>query len=74
MSDSNGERLVESRVTYSTELGGKFYIVENVPARVNADTGERYFSPQVVERLHEIIRQNKPPSRTIETPVYDFEE
>ena len=30
---------------------GKFYIVENVPARVNEETGEQFFFPDTVERL-----------------------
>ena len=33
------EKLTEQLVTYSIELDGKFYIVENVPARVNEETG-----------------------------------
>jgi YgiT-type zinc finger domain-containing protein len=41
----NGEeKLVERRVTYTLEHEGKFYIVENVPARVNEETGEQFFS------------------------------
>jgi hypothetical protein len=30
------EKLVEQKVTYTLLKEGKFYIVENVPARVNA--------------------------------------
>ena len=45
------EKLVERRVTYTLEHEGKFYIVENVPARVNEETGEQFFSPITVERL-----------------------
>jgi hypothetical protein len=37
-------KLVERRVTYTLEHEGKFYIVENVPARVNQETGDQ-FSP-----------------------------
>ncbi len=37
------EKLVERRVTYTLERKGKFYIVENVPARVNEETGEQFF-------------------------------
>jgi hypothetical protein len=35
-------------------------------------TGEQFFSPQTVERIHQIIRSRKNPSRTISTLVYDF--
>ncbi len=36
------EHLVDKRVTYTLEIEGKFYVVENVPARVNEETGEQY--------------------------------
>jgi hypothetical protein len=46
--------------------------VENVPARVNTQTGEQFFSPQTVEHLQKIILEHKRPIRTIETPVFEF--
>lgn len=66
------EPLVEQKVTYILELEGKFIIIENVPARVNVETGERYFSPEVVERLQQTIWEEKKPDRVIETPVFEF--
>ena len=68
------ERLVERRVTYTLEHGGKFYIVCNVPARVNEETGEQFFSPSTVERLQSVILHHPNPTRIIETPVYDYAE
>ena len=68
------EYLVEQRVTYTLEHEGRFYVVENVPARVNEETGEQYFAPATVEGLYEAILGEQPPSRVIETPVYDFNE
>jgi hypothetical protein len=54
------------------EINGKFVIIENVPARVCVETGEQLFSPETVERLQEIIGTESQPSRTIETPVFEF--
>jgi hypothetical protein len=68
------EHLVEQRVTYTLEHEGRFYVVENVPARVNEETGEQYFAPATVARLYEAILGGQPPRRLIETPVYDFGE
>ena len=45
------EHLVEQNVTYHIEIDGQLLIVENVSARVNIETGERYFAPETVERL-----------------------
>ena len=68
------EKLVDRRVTYMLEHEGRFYIVENVPARVNEETGEQFFSPVTVERLQKTIWQSGKPSRIIETPVYEYSE
>ncbi len=66
------EPLVEKRVTYTLELNGKFFLVENAPARVNEETGEQFFSPSIVEHLQQIILDGKEPDRVIETPVYSY--
>lgn len=72
MSVRHEERLVEQRVTYTLEMESKFYIVENVPARVNEETGEQFFSPSTVENLQSMVRENAEPSKVIETPVYNY--
>jgi YgiT-type zinc finger domain-containing protein len=66
------ETFVEKKVTYAIELDGKFIIVENVPARVCVETGERFFSPETVERLQQTIWGKRKPRRVIETPVFEF--
>lgn len=66
------ENLVDRQVTYTLLKSGKFYIVENVPARVNPETGEQFFSPHTVEQLQRIIDGGLPPVRMVQTPVYEF--
>jgi hypothetical protein len=66
------EKLVESTVTYTLFKDGQLYVIENVPARVDEETGEQYFSPQTVEQLQSIITEHRKPSRFIRTPVYEF--
>jgi hypothetical protein len=68
------EFLIEDRVTYTLQLNGKFYLVENVPARVNEETGEHFFSPSTVQYLQQLILSGKDPDRMIETPVYKYSE
>lgn len=70
--NSRQETLMEQEVTYTLEVNGKFFIIENVPARVCVETGERFFAPETVECLQKIIWENKQPKRVIETPVFDF--
>ena len=72
MSDKHNETFVESKVTYTVERDGKLFVVENVPARVCVETGEQLFSPETVEKIQRILREEKDPKRMIETPVYEF--
>ncbi len=66
------EQLVEKRVTYSLELNGKFFLIENVPARVNEETGEQFFAPSTVAFLQQIILDGQEPKCIIQTPVYSY--
>jgi len=65
------ETFVDTNVTYAIEMDGRFVLVENVPARVCVETGERLFSPETVERLQATIWEKKP-NRFVETPVFQF--
>ncbi len=58
---SKTESLVERRVTYTLEIDGKLYVVENVPTRVDEETGEQFFSPSTVERLQAIVLGQEEP-------------
>jgi YgiT-type zinc finger domain-containing protein len=66
------ETFVESKVNYVLEMDGEFVIVENVPARVCLETGERLFAPETVERLQQLAWKRKKPSRKVEVPVFEF--
>ncbi|MFM9962356.1 MAG: YgiT-type zinc finger protein [Planctomycetaceae bacterium] len=61
------EEFVETRATFTLQAGDKLVLIENVPARVCVQTGERPFAPDVVERLREIVWDQKCPVRVIET-------
>jgi hypothetical protein len=66
------QRFVERLVSYTLEIEGRFVVIEHVPARVDEETGERFFDPATVERLQQIVWSGDRPSRTIEMPVYEF--
>ena len=55
--DAWNEQLEEQMVTYHIEVAGKLVLVEHVPARVNIETGERYFSLETEERLQRAVWQ-----------------
>jgi len=66
------ETLTAQKVTYSLEIDGRFVLIENVPAQVNVETGERLFAPETVQRLQQMVWKQNQPVRTIETPVFEF--
>ena len=66
------ETLVEQKVRYIIEFGGKVFVIENVPARVCLETGEQFFSPATVERLQKTVWESETPRRMIETAVFEF--
>lgn len=70
--ESSDEEFVEQNVTYTLQTAGRFVVVENVPARVSLRTGERFFSPDTVERLQQIVWEQKAPVRVVETPVFQY--
>ncbi len=66
------EKFVEQKVTYTLQVNGQLIVIENVPARVNTETGEQLFSPYTVEHLQEMVWQQKKPKRVMQVPVYEF--
>jgi len=71
-SEERTDKLVSEKVTYTLVKDGQFYIIENVPARVDVETGDQFFSPKTVENLHQIILGQRKPVRTVQTPVFNF--
>jgi YgiT-type zinc finger domain-containing protein len=73
MNEKRPAQTMENRqVTYMIEVDGRIILVEHVPARVCVETGEQFFSPATVERIHAIIGGERKPTRTVQTPVYEF--
>ena len=66
------ETLTEQKVSYILEFNGKIFVIENVPARVCLETGERFFAPATVEQLQKTIWESENPKRVIEAKVFEF--
>ena len=66
------ETLVEKQVTYTLNLNGQIILIENVPARVNEETGEQFFAPATVERLQQTILNQQEPDHFVRIPVYNY--
>ena len=59
MSLGDVESLVDRQVTYTLEVNGEFFLIENVPARIDLDSGEQFFSPIIVEQIQQTILDQK---------------
>jgi len=70
--DLCGGKVEKKLVSYTLFYEGHWIIVENVPAKVCRQCGEKLFSPPTVERLQKIIWGKKKPQRKIKTPVFDL--
>lgn len=74
MHEGPEDQIVQQNVTYTLKMDSKFYVVENVPARVDEETGEQFFASSTVEHLQETILGQAKPSKVIETLVYKYRE
>ena len=72
MSNPMPEPLVDAQVTYTIELNGQVFMIENVPARVNEETGEQLFAPSTVESIQQLILNRRTPDRLTEVPVLNY--
>ncbi len=66
------ENLVEKQVTYTLNLNGQVILIENVPARVNEETGEQFFAPSTVEQLQKTLLEQPEPDHFVQVPVYNY--
>lgn len=66
------ETLVEKQVTDTLNPNGKIVLIENVPARVNEETGEQFVSPSTVERLQQTVLDRKEPDHFVQVPMYNY--
>lgn len=67
-----GGKLEKKFVTFYYEEGGKYLLVENVPAEVCTKCGEKIYSPKVTDELLKFARDKFKPVKSIKIPVFDF--
>lgn len=64
--------LEEKRVTVDFRWGDKLVIIENVPAKVCNECGERYYSAKVVREMEQIAKEERK-ERELRVPVVALE-
>lgn len=67
------EKAQEERyVTLTMTRGGRWYIFENVPARVCPNCGHRYFNGPLMLELERMITENPERARPIEAWAFSL--
>lgn len=64
--------LREELVRYVQEFEGRIVVIENVPADVCTQCGEKLFRPDVAEKVQQIVWGKVKPNKPIEAESYDF--
>lgn len=67
-----GGRVENKKVTFVYEDEHKCLLVENVPAEVCAQCGEKTYTPDVTDEILKFAKDQFKPARTIRVPVFDF--
>ncbi|MBU0693606.1 MAG: YgiT-type zinc finger protein [Candidatus Omnitrophica bacterium] len=67
-----GGNIHEQMVTAVKEHEGEVFIVENVPAGVCTQCGEREYNATVASKLESILKERKAVQRKELVPVADF--
>ena len=60
--------------TYVQEYEGRVVIIENVPAEVCTECGEKFIRPEVAEKIQRLVWEQPAPKRRADVPVYDLAE
>lgn len=64
--------LEKRLVRHIHERDGTVVLIENVPALVCTQCGERAFAPEVVEKIRQTVWQDLEPNGTVMAELYDF--
>ena len=64
----------EQLIRYVQEYDGQVVIIENVPAHVCAQCGEKLIRPEVAEKIQRLVWERPSPKRSATVPVYDLAE
>lgn len=67
-----GGDVEAQKVTFVYDIDGEYFFVENVPAEVCTQCGEKTYSPKVTDKLIRLAKKKLKPARKLEVPVFDY--
>ncbi|KAF5426249.1 hypothetical protein C5S39_15135 [Candidatus Methanophagaceae archaeon] len=67
-------KVIEKRVGVDFRWGDELMVIEDVPAEVCQQCGEKYFSPEVYKTMENLVKTKEKTVRHIAIDVILFEE
>ncbi len=67
-------KLQLQRVTRAQEYQGRWIVIENLPALVCRQCGERFYTPEAHDLVVTLLTRHALPTRTEEIAVYDAQD
>lgn len=67
-----GGHVASRKSAFVYDSDDAYFVVENVPAQVCTQCGERTYSPQVTDELIRLGKRRSQPMRLVEVPVFDY--
>jgi len=69
---SCGGATEAQNVTFIYDQEGEYLFIEDVPAEVCSQCGEKTYSPEVTDDLIRIAKKRLKPTKMIEVPVFRY--
>ena len=67
-----GGKVESRKVTFTYDYDNDYFFVENVPAKVCTQCGEKIYSPEVTDDLIRFAKKRLSPVKTLQVPVFDY--
>ncbi len=67
-------KVREERVTIDYRWGDRLFVIEDVPAGICHQCGERYLESNVYKELELLVRRGEPPLARVTVDVLAFED
>ena len=68
-----GGKVESQKVTFVYDNDSDYFLIENVPAEVCKQCGEKSYAPEVADALIHVAQQKPEPVKTIQVPVFDYD-
>ena len=67
-----GGKTESRKATFVYDYDDDYFLIENVPAEVCLQCGEKTYDPNVADDLINLSKKRLKPARTVNVPVFDY--